>query len=116
MTFDRSVKYTQCFTLALCLPLTGVIAYHAAADEQIVHELAFVALIAAVGIKTRALIRARIIDDQRMQELNSKSKSGLGMRGPSMEDVSELTRESLLHRWLRAVASRLSILLAIDTG
>lgn len=60
MTFDKDSAYSLRHSIVLLITVGTATIYHCVADEQVVHQLSFVALIALVALRTRSLIRDRV--------------------------------------------------------
>lgn len=82
MTYRQSAAFTRWFSGFLMLTVFAETAYHTLQDEQMVHEISFVTLIIAVGIKTRSLIKLRIKDPKDKEMLQKAVILGAGNHRP----------------------------------
>ncbi|TVY31659.1 Alkaline ceramidase [Lachnellula subtilissima] len=61
-TFDKSIAYTVTYGAILSAAMTAFSTWHCVTDELIMHSVLFGVMIAAIGIKTRSIISARVSD------------------------------------------------------
>lgn len=78
MTFDKSEAYTRWAGVLVVAVLGIETAYHSTLDDQVVHELFFLALIVTVVIKTRSLIKSRVARPEDRSMLSRLTVFGVG--------------------------------------
>ena len=100
MTFDKNPETTFWTTIAIVTAIAVETAYHSIADEQIVHELLFLALIVLVSIKTRSLIKARVAAKE-----DRKVLMRLTIFGTGIDDQHPMLRRALLTLSLQGASS-----------
>ncbi|TVY41881.1 Alkaline ceramidase [Lachnellula occidentalis] len=61
-TFDKSISYTVTYGAVLSAGMITFSTWHCVTDELIMHSVLFGVMIAAIGIKTRSIISARVSD------------------------------------------------------
>lgn len=77
-TYRQSAAFTRWFSGFLMLAVFAETAYHTLQDEQMVHELSFVCLIIAVGIRTRSLIKLNVKNSKDKDMLHKAVIVGAG--------------------------------------
>ncbi|OCL10506.1 alkaline ceramidase family protein [Glonium stellatum] len=76
-TFDASPTYRGNFAFGLLATLIPVSIYHCVKDEVVVHVVVFGAMIIAVGIKTREVIRSRIKERSHRRRVRDLERFGV---------------------------------------
>lgn len=78
-TFDKSLTYTIIHGAILIASFTAFSTWHCIKDELIMHSVIFAIMIAVVGIKTRSIINARVIDPVVQKDVQLLTAWGGGM-------------------------------------
>jgi dihydroceramidase len=82
MTFQQDTAYTQKFTAILLASMAVETVYHSVMDEEVVHQLSWLALLLLVAWKTRAMIQQRAKSPEQKQTLSRLIAFGTGMLEP----------------------------------